>query len=192
MARWLAHPLSTSRSLRVGALSVAAALAAAGVTGAAGTTPAATGTAHPGSEVAVTVTGKVSHKLRLTLAELSRLPAHTVSVTYQARNGSQAHTYSGPLLYDVLEQAQPRVRPQVKNDLLRDYVAATAASDGYRAVVAWGEIDPSYEAKQVLLADNEDGTPLTGQQLVLVVPGDKFGGRYVSGVTSLRLGRADS
>ena len=73
-----------------------------------------------------------------------------------------------------------------------DSVAATAASDGYRAIVSWGEIDPSYEAKQVLLALTEDGVPLGPRELVLVVPGDAFGGRYVSGVTYLRVGSADA
>lgn len=138
--------------------------------------------------VVVTVRGQVHHRLRLTLTDLGRLPRHTVTVTFQSRSGAQTHTYAGPLLYDVIEKAEPVVRTDVKNDLLRDYVSATAAGDGYQALVSWAEIDPAYEGKQVLLAQEEDGTALTSSSLVLVVPGDAHGGRYVSGVTSLRLG----
>jgi hypothetical protein len=69
--------------------------------------------------------------------------------------------------------------------------SATRPATVARPVVSRGEIDPAFENKQVLLADAEDGVALTAQQLVLVAPGDAAGGRYVSGVTRLRLGSAD-
>ena len=178
------------------------ALVAGGVAAASTLTLATAATAAPAAgtpavsaapSAAVTVTGLVHHRLALTLPALRSLPRHSVTVTFQTGSGPQTHTYAGPLLYDIMQKADPVVRPAVKNDLLRDYVAATAvATDGYQAIVSWGEIDPSYEGKQVLLAVNEDGVPLTRGQLVLVVPGDTAGGRYVAGVTNLRLGSADS
>ena len=92
------------------------------------------------------------------------------------------------LLYDVLSLLRPRFDPAVRNDKLRFYVSATGLA-AYQAIVAWGEIDPEFENKGVLLAVIEDGQTLTrGPRLV--VPGDIRGGRYVSDVVSIRLERA--
>ena len=66
-----------------------------------------------------------------------------------------------------------------------------AASDGYQAIVAWGEIDRGFENKEVLLAVTEDGRPLDDEGPRLVVPGDIRGGRYVTGVTRIRLERGN-
>jgi hypothetical protein len=76
----------------------------------------------------------------------------------------------------------------IKNDQLRHYVTATG-SDGYQALVAYGEIDPNFEAKNVLLAITPDGASLADAGPRLVVPGDKRGGRYVSNVVRVRLDR---
>jgi hypothetical protein len=76
--------------------------------------------------------------------------------------------------------------PAIKNDKLRNYVSVTA-SDAYQALVAYGEIDPSFENKQVLLAVTQDGASLAGEGPRLVVPGDTAGGRYVTGVVQVRI-----
>ena len=60
-----------------------------------------------------------------------------------------------------------------------------AASDGYQAAVAWGEIDPRFAATEVLLAYEEDRQPLARPRLVL--PSDERGGRYVTDVTRVSL-----
>ena len=47
--------------------------------------------------------------------------------------------------------------------------------------MAFGEIDPGVENKQVLMAYAENGQPLGDSGFArLVVPGDTHGGRYVS------------
>ncbi|MET7336639.1 hypothetical protein [Nonomuraea sp. NPDC005650] len=51
-------------------------------------------------------------------------------------------TFTGPLLTDVLKPTDPRIDPGVKNAQLRLFVTATG-SDGYRATVAWAELDPA-------------------------------------------------
>ncbi len=48
-----------------------------------------------------------------------------------------------------------------------------------------GEFSPDFGAIPVLLAYTEDGKPLSAPRLV--VPGDKKGGRYVSGLTGLKV-----
>jgi len=133
------------------------------------------------------VTGNVQHKLRLTVAELAALPnQQTVEVTYRAGSSTEHHVFTGPLLADVLARASPRFDPAVKNDKLRHYISVTA-SDAYQALVAYAEIDPSFENKPVLLATTQDGVPLTGHGPRLVVPGDAAGGRYVTGVVKVRI-----
>jgi DMSO/TMAO reductase YedYZ molybdopterin-dependent catalytic subunit len=133
------------------------------------------------------VTGDVQHQLRLGVADLAAMPDQkTVEVDYHAGTGTEHHVFTGPLLLDVLARAVPRFDPAIKNDKLRYYVSATA-SDAYQALVAYGEIDPSVENKQVLLATKQDGIPLAAQGPRLVVPGDTAGGRYVTGVVKVRL-----
>jgi Oxidoreductase molybdopterin binding domain len=133
------------------------------------------------------VTGNVNQKLRLNVATIAALPnQQTVEVTYLAGGTPETHVFTGPLLVDVLAKAGPSFDPAIKNDKLRHYASVTA-SDGYQALVAYGEIDPSFENKKILLAVTQDGAPLDAQGPRLVVPGDKFGGRYVTGVVKVKL-----
>jgi hypothetical protein len=160
------------------------ALAAVGVTGA--TTQRNPFKLPAGSFL---VRGDVAHPLVLEASDLAALPSHTIQVSFQSATGVQQHTETGPLLADVLALAKPVFDPAMKNDQLRHYVAATG-SDGYQAIVAWGEFDPGFEGKQILLSINEDGQSLAAVGPRLVVPGDVRGGRYVSNVVELRLAAA--
>ncbi|MGW4802235.1 molybdopterin-dependent oxidoreductase, partial [Nonomuraea sp. NPDC004297] len=137
----------------------------------------------------VKVRGHVEHPRSFTMARLRGLPQHTVRVRYQTSHGAERHTFTGPLLSDVLRLTRPRIDPTLKNAQLRLYVSATG-SDGYRATVAWAELDPDFSGKKVLLAVSQDGDRLDEQGPRLVVPGDVKGGRYVSGVVRLDVGTA--
>ncbi len=134
----------------------------------------------------VLLIGDVARPQILDVAGLRTLPSRTITVTFKAGNGTQTHTYVGPLLLDVLNQAGPLFDPTIKNDKLRHYVSVSA-TDGYRALVAYGEIDPGFENKDVLLATSEDGRSLATDGPRLVVPGDISGGRYVSNVNRVFL-----
>ncbi|MFB9830704.1 molybdopterin-dependent oxidoreductase [Actinoallomurus acaciae] len=138
----------------------------------------------------VVVTGQVQHRRAYTVADLRRFPQHTVTVQFGSSTGTEQHTFTGPLLTDVAAAVGPRFDANVKNDQLRFFVAATGA-DGYRAIVSWGEIDPAFGARQVLVATAQDGAPLDSDGPRLVVPGDAKGGRYVSTVVQLYIGDAD-
>ncbi|GAA3194678.1 hypothetical protein [Actinocorallia longicatena] len=130
---------------------------------------------HPAQPGKVVVTGEIAHRRALNFADLRALPQHTCT---------------GPLLLDVAGAVKPRFDAAVKNDQLRFFVAATA-SDGYRAIVSWAEIDPGFAGTPVLLAVSEDGATLDQTGPRLVVPGDVKGGRYVSAVTRLHIGSVD-
>ncbi|MEV4360900.1 molybdopterin-dependent oxidoreductase [Nonomuraea sp. NPDC049625] len=139
----------------------------------------------------VKVRGQVDRPRSFTMARLRGLPQHTVRVRYQTSHGAEKHTFTGPLLSDVLQLTEPRIDPDVKNAQLRLVVTATG-SDGYRAALAWAELDPAFSGKKVLLAVTQDGAKLDKEGPRLVVPGDVKGGRYVSGVVRLHVGDTDA
>jgi hypothetical protein len=79
--------------------------------------------------------------------------------------------------------------PAIKNDILNYYVLATG-SDGYEAIFSLGELDPMSGGTGVpdLIAYMENGAPLGADGFTrVVVPGDDFGGRYVSNLVSLQV-----
>jgi len=131
------------------------------------------------------VGGRILHPKTYTLADLQALPAHDVTVTFQGPGGAQTHQYRGALLYDIATAAGPRFDADQKNDQLRWYAHVTA-TDNYQAIVSWGEFDPGFEGKQVLLAYEDAGKLLATDGMArLVVPGDLKGGRYVSNVSRI-------
>ena len=139
----------------------------------------------------VTITGELDGRALLTFDEFSALPLtlQTVTVSFLAGSSQESHTFTGFLLYDVMNYFGPQFDPDVKNDKLRFYVSATG-TDSYQAIVAWGEFDPGFEAKEILLAITQDGESLSQEGLRLVVPGDIHGGRYVSLIDIVSLDRA--
>jgi DMSO/TMAO reductase YedYZ molybdopterin-dependent catalytic subunit len=74
---------------------------------------------------------------------------------------------------------------------LAQYVVATGL-DGYKSVVALGEIDPEFHPGQVLVCDGMDGKPLgaTGP-FRLVVTEDKRPARSVRNLVSLEVKTAE-
>lgn len=132
----------------------------------------------------VMLTGAVSDTGAITTADLAALPQYTEPVVFESGTGVQQHTYVGPSLRELVEQADPITDGDAKNPLLTLAVVG-AASDGYEATVAWGEISPDFAATNVLVALTEDGAPLERPRLV--VPGDNRGGRYVSDLVELRV-----
>lgn len=179
--------LALAATLPLAAVSTAAA-AAAGP--GANARPDATASAGHATRWPVRVRGEVARPGTFTLERLRKLPQHRLKVRYGTSGGTETHEFSGPLLLDVLNAAGPSFDPGIRNDALRHFVAVTG-SDGYRAIVSWGELDPSFAGTKVLLALRQDGKPLDKDGPRLVVPGDAKGGRYVGGVTDLHLGSAD-
>jgi len=139
----------------------------------------------------VVITGELDERVFLTFEQFEKLPltSHNVSVMFQAGPAVETHTFTGFLLFDVMNLLKPQFDPDVKNDKLRFYVSATG-TDAYQAIVAWGEFDPGFENKPILLAVTQDGTSLATEGIRLVVPDDIRGGRYVSLIDTVRLDRA--
>jgi hypothetical protein len=133
-----------------------------------------------------TVGGNVATPKQFNLAGLQALPAATENVQFKSGTGMEQHSYTGARLYDLLIGLGPQFEPSRKNDKL-DWYVQVVGSDGYVAIVSWGEIDPGWEAKDVLVAYQDNGQPLSpGDGMAkLVVPGDIQGGRYVSNITAI-------
>ena len=139
----------------------------------------------------VVITGELDERVFLTFEQFEKLPltSHNLSVMFQAGQAVETHTFTGFLLFDVMNFLKPQFDPDVKNDKLRFYVSATGTDD-YQAIVAWGEFDPGFENKPILLAVTQDGKSLASEGIRLVVPDDIRGGRYVSLIDTVRLDRA--
>ena len=125
-----------------------------------------------------------------TLSSLQALPAVQLTATYEAGGTPVTDTYTGVSLWTLLNDAGLITDPDVKNDVLRQYVEAIG-SDGYAAIFSLGEIDPMFGDQPDLVAyadsdgqlgpDGEDGFAR------IVVPGDIAGGRYISNLVALEV-----
>ncbi len=125
--------------------------------------------------VAVALSGTVKDPRTLALADLQALPAITVEVTVAAAQGPRKITYTGALLWPLLQAAAPVDAPGHATQ--HQHVLMARGSDGYAVAVAFGEMDPHLEGKQVLIAYAMDGLSLPAPRLV--VPGDSHGARAV-------------
>ncbi|WP_407571938.1 molybdopterin-dependent oxidoreductase [Deinococcus altitudinis] len=150
------------------------------------TTPAAAATTAapapvPTAVTVITLSGQMTTPRSFVLADLQALSSQECSLTSMAAGKSVSHTFKGVLLSDLLTAAKPTFDPGIKNASLGWYVLAQGA-DGYSALFSWGEIDPGFGNRGVLLAYEQDGQPLPAADgaVRLVVPGDLKGGRYVS------------
>ena len=138
-----------------------------------------------------TLDGLVNNPQTFTYDDRAALPSETETVTFQAGNGAETHTYTGVRLYDLLQAAGPQFDPTRKNDPIRFYVHVMAV-DRYTAIVSWAEFDPFNEGTDVLIAYAENGRPLgPGQGMARrVVPGDTHGAGYVSAISAITLATA--
>jgi len=77
---------------------------------------------------------------------------------------------------------------ELHGEALANYIVATG-SDGYQAVLALAEVDPSFHPGEVLVADTMDGKPLDAHSgpLKLVVTEDKRPARSVRNLVSIEL-----
>jgi hypothetical protein len=123
--------------------------------------------------------------LQLAISEsaLANLPRRTITVVDE--NGQSA-AYSGVDLGVLLAKNGAPSGAAIRGHAVADYVVVRA-SDGYRAVFALCELDPSITDKIVLVADRRNGSPI-GSQLGpfrIVVPDEKHQMRWVRNVTEV-------
>jgi hypothetical protein len=115
-----------------------------------------------------------------TLASLTH-----ITVTVHNEHTKADETYTGVQLIALLAPLGMSDKPHGKD--LRLYVVA-AGSDGYEAVYSSGEITPDVSSSTVLVADTENGKPLTGDgPLKLIATGDKRPARWVRNLAAIKV-----
>ncbi|QEU91282.1 molybdopterin-dependent oxidoreductase [Streptomyces kanamyceticus] len=135
------------------------------------------------------VVGAVARPVPLSVADLrKRWPAQRADVTFHcATSGPRHHLFQGPLLRDVVLAAEPGFHPARRKDRSR-FLLEITGEDGHGTVLSWAEIDEDFGNAPVLLATELDGAELDDLGSQLVVPTDRCGARYISGITRIRLG----
>jgi DMSO/TMAO reductase YedYZ molybdopterin-dependent catalytic subunit len=136
----------------------------------------------------LTVEGEVAKPVKLSLADLAKLPHKTVQA--KGHDGKE-NTYEGVPLIDILSAAGVPFGEQLGGQNLALFLLVGAA-DGYHAVFALPELDPAYTDRVVILADKIDGKPFGTDQgpLRIVVPDEKRQARWVRQVTTFTIMRA--
>jgi DMSO/TMAO reductase YedYZ molybdopterin-dependent catalytic subunit len=171
-------PAATALRSAAGALfCLLAALAPPGTSAAQATAPGQPAAAR------VVLSGQVQHPRTLDMAELQAMPPTQVQVAYSTSHGAQSTTYTGALLWTLLEAAVPVDEPGGHTHLRHTLLAR--GQDGYTVAVSMGELDPHMEGKQVIIAYAQDGKPLPA--LRLVVPGDSHAGRGVRDLAAIEV-----
>jgi hypothetical protein len=118
--------------------------------------------------------------------EFKALPHITVTIHNTHTNVDE--TYSGVRLADLLTKFGAPLGSELRGEALANYIVATG-SDGYQAVLALGEVDPTFHPGEVLVADSMDGKPLDSHAgpFKLVVTEDKRPARSVRNLTTIEL-----
>ena len=130
----------------------------------------------------IAIDGLVKQAQRVTADDLRRLPPIERHVTFQTDHGEQNATYTGVLLWSLVERAG--VNDPAKWGELRHVLAVTAA-DGYLLLVSLGEIDPNFGDAPAMLAYEQDGKPLPALRLIFA--GDRHGARDVRDVVRIEV-----
>lgn len=172
--------------MRVGGVVLAIVLGSGGWAWAQQGTPSAQ--AAPRANV-LTITAGPNERGVFTPQTLKEYPHTTVTIFDHHTNANE--TYSGVPLMDLLAHLGVPHGKDLHGKALAEYIVATG-SDGYKSVVALGEIDPEFHPGVVLIADAMDGKPLgaTGP-FRLVVSEDKRPARSVRNLVSLEVKRAE-
>ena len=111
--------------------------------------------------------GNLSSKETLTISGFSEHPPLTlkavdvkslthITVTIHNRHSNADETYLGVRLSDLLARVGAPLGSDLRGKALADYIVATG-SDGYRAVLALGEVDPAFHSGEVIVADAMNG-----------------------------------
>jgi len=111
-----------------------------------------------------------------------------ISVTIHNSHTNADETYSGVRLADLLAKIGAPLGSELRGKALAAYIVASG-SDGYKAVIALGEVDPGYHPGEVLVADTMDGKALDAHSgpFKLVVTEDKRPARSVRNLVSIEL-----
>jgi hypothetical protein len=124
--------------------------------------------------------------LVLKIADLKAMPRTTITVHNEHSKADE--TYAGVRVADVLTKMGAPLGKDLRGAALSGYLVAIG-SDGYVAVIALAEVDPSFHSGEVIVADTMNGQPLDAKSgpFKLVVTEDKRPARWVRNLVSIEL-----
>jgi hypothetical protein len=121
-------------------------------------------------------------------ADFRALPHITIKVHNGHTNAEES--YSGVLLETLLAKANAPVGKEFRKEALRTYLLASG-TDGYSVLLSLAEVDSSFHAGQVIVADQHDGQSLGKYgPFQLIVPGDSRPARWVHNLNSIKVQQA--
>jgi DMSO/TMAO reductase YedYZ molybdopterin-dependent catalytic subunit len=133
------------------------------------------------------VTGNVQNPTSFDIRKLQALPPVNQNVTYFSAGSVVSQSFTGALLWDLLQSVGIKLDSTIKNDILHQIVIVTG-SDGYETVFGAGEIAPNFGGDQILVAYGVNGQTLGSDGFArIVAPGDKQGGRFVSNIAKIEV-----
>jgi DMSO/TMAO reductase YedYZ molybdopterin-dependent catalytic subunit len=153
-----------------------------------GGSPAPAGpTTAPGPSI-IKVQGEVQHPLSLSAADLSKMPQATVS---SRDKQGKPHDFSGVPVSEILHAAGVTTGKDLRGKNMAKYLLVSCA-DGYQVVFSLAELDSAFTDRVAILADKEDGMPLTADTgpFRFVIPGEKKPARNCFKVAMLTIGVA--
>ena len=147
---------------------------------------APTGPGGYSTQFTVSVPGNVP--VSVDLNTLKSFPSVIETVSYQAGGMPVTQTFTGVPVWNLLSQLQLGA---TQNDILTKYLTATG-SDGYKVFFSLAEFDPNLGAPaypmEAIVAYADSNGPLIDSGFArLVIPGDNFGGRFVSNLVNLEV-----
>jgi hypothetical protein len=106
------------------------------------------------------------------------------TVSYSLK-GAKGEARCIPLL-SLVQAARPRLNAKVKNHQLA-FVVIARADDGYTVAFSLGELLPAYGKREVWIARDRDGKPLSDKEgpVQLLVPEDEKPSRWVHSVSRI-------
>ncbi len=135
--------------------------------------------ASPTPAIVLNVGGEVPTALHLSQEDLLKLPRTEVHA--EGKDGKES-TCAGTSLTEILLTAGLKFDPGMMpaKGAIASYVVVEAA-DGYKAVFALAEFDPTQNDRVILLADHKDGQLLTAPEgpLRVIAPSEKRQARWV-------------
>ena len=149
--------------------------------------PATSANNPAASKNALRVSASPDHDpITVSVVDLRALPHITVTIHNSHTNADE--TYSGVRVADLLGKLGAPLGNTLRGEALSKYIVATG-SDGYRAVLAFAEVDPSFHPGEVIVSDTMDDKLLDEHSgpFKLVVTEDKRPARSVRNLVSIEL-----
>jgi DMSO/TMAO reductase YedYZ molybdopterin-dependent catalytic subunit len=142
----------------------------------------------PTPAAAFTIKGAVEHPRTVTTADLQHEAETNEAVFLHSGHGPITGTFTGVLLWTLLQEAGVKTDPAGKNDIAR-HIAIITGADGYSIVLSLGELDPEFGGAQAIIAYARDGKPIDDTEGLtrLVIPGDKGAGRAVNNIVNIEV-----